>query len=405
VGAEEDHCPPTPDGQPLTIKIPCSTRRSDVGGSLNRHEVVIEANWQVRVPHDLLAERVAVALGGFLTCVELVDRALPAARELFGLVQRCRFPELRRRGDRFWVPARPAEGCCRGSSVRYSGPAEAAVHLRGVPHAAAAYDTESRLVSAVFAAVMQAHGYDRDAPFPETETSQATACVPSVRDVQLLWLAGVAPRHVATVHRALGTPGRPLPVNFYLGLVTRRPDLAWVANGFGPDHPDGLSACSGPDLEGEVPGAPADLLSARLPGPLMKDLASAGYVSEDIELLVSATRRSSMSIALTLRAWVAAGCRPSASELVGLYDAGVSPYWLPRAAAVARLRESVGSARPSIPDNQLGFLLGVCGCVPLALAWVRAGHRDALMVAGALAAGLGPHDTPSAGKATDAHAL
>ena len=112
-----------------------------------------------------------------------------------------------------------------------------------------------------------------------------------------------------------------------------------------------------------------------------------------------------MGIASTLRAWVAAGCRPSASELVELYEAGVSPYWLPRAAAVARLREAVGSAQPSIPDNQLGFLLAVCGSVPLALAWIRAGHRDALRVAGALAAGLGPHDTPSAGKATHAHAL
>ena len=176
---------------------------------MDRHEVVIGADWHVQVPHDVSAERVAVALGGYLTCVELVDRALPAARELFGLVRRRRFPELRRGGDRVWVPARPAEGCCRGPSIRYSGPAEAAVHLRGIPHAAAAHGTGQRLVNAVFAAVMRAHGYDRDVPFPETEARQASACVPSVRDIRLLWLAGVAPRYVATVHRALGIPGAP----------------------------------------------------------------------------------------------------------------------------------------------------------------------------------------------------
>jgi hypothetical protein len=375
---------------------------------VDRHEVVIEADWHVHVPHDVPAERVAVGLGGYLTCVELVDRALPAARGLFGLVRRQRFPELRRGGDRVWVPARPVEGCCRRPSIRYSGPGEAAVHLRGVPHAAATHGAGQGLVSAVFAAVMRAHGYDRDMPFPKTEARRASACVAaSARDIELLWLAGVAPKYVVAVHKMHGVPGRPLPVNFYLGLVTARPDLAWVSGGDSgmqkPDPTHGLSAQQSP-ARGEARNAQGDWSSARLPDGAITDLTIAGYVPTDIELLVSATGRSGVGVASSLRAWLAAGCRPSASELVELYEAGVSPFWMPRSAAVSRLRESVGNAQPSIPDKQLGFLLAVCGSVPSALAWVRAGHRDALRVAGALAAGLEPDDKPSAGKATHAHA-
>jgi hypothetical protein len=394
VSADVDLGRPTPDGRPLIIQIPCSTRRSEAGASVSRHELVIDRDWGVRVPHDVVGERVAVALGGYLTCVEFADRALPAARELFGLICRSRFPELRRKGDRVWAPARPADGCCR--SVRYSGPVEAADHLRSVAHAAAAHATRPQLVSTVFAAVMRAHGFTRDAPFPATDPRQARAFVPGVRDLQLLWRAGVAPQHVAAVHHALGTPGRPLPVNFYLGLVTRRPDLAWVGSGC-----DAVPASS----ESDVVAAGADSFRSRMPAAMITDLALSGYGPADVELLASSTGRPAMGVASTLRAWVAAGCRPSASELVSLYDAGVSPYWMPRAASVVRLGESVGFARPSIPVNQLGFLLAVCGSVPLAAAWVRAGHRDALEVAAALSAGLGPYDSSSAGKATYAHAI
>ena len=62
---------PTPDGSPLLASIRCWTSRAPKAPH-RTHAVTIDATWQVTVPHDLESERLAVALGGYLSCLELV---------------------------------------------------------------------------------------------------------------------------------------------------------------------------------------------------------------------------------------------------------------------------------------------------------------------------------------------
>ena len=54
---------PGPDGAPLTLEIECRTSPRARKGAL--HEVTIEPDWAVSTPHDIAAERVAAAFGGY----------------------------------------------------------------------------------------------------------------------------------------------------------------------------------------------------------------------------------------------------------------------------------------------------------------------------------------------------
>ncbi len=63
-----------PEG--LTVRVHCRTAPR---GKPTVHDVTVDADGRLTTPHDLDLERIGVALGGHLTCVELADHDLPAA--------------------------------------------------------------------------------------------------------------------------------------------------------------------------------------------------------------------------------------------------------------------------------------------------------------------------------------
>ena len=62
---------------PLVIKVPCRTS-AEPGARAKVHAITLEADGSVTTPHDLDNERIAAALGGYLSCLDLVDKAVPA---------------------------------------------------------------------------------------------------------------------------------------------------------------------------------------------------------------------------------------------------------------------------------------------------------------------------------------
>ena len=60
---------PTPDGTDLVVPIECSTAGPRSGPYVS-HPLVLRPDWTATVPHDLDAERVAAAFGGYVTCLE-----------------------------------------------------------------------------------------------------------------------------------------------------------------------------------------------------------------------------------------------------------------------------------------------------------------------------------------------
>lgn len=94
------------------------------------HNVVLQPDWGVQVPHDLEAERTAAAFGGSCDCLQLVDRVVPAARRWLELQLRAEVPQLA-----VTATGRPLAPCrvCPGPVRSQAGDLLAVVdHLRSI---------------------------------------------------------------------------------------------------------------------------------------------------------------------------------------------------------------------------------------------------------------------------------
>ena len=391
---------PAPGGEALRLTVRCTTS-PDPAGPATRHPVRIRPDWTIETPHDLDAERLAVALGGHLSCLSLVDSVVPAVRRAMRLLARRTLPPLVwDAGPGRWRPARRVRGCCgsRGRDL-----AEVAAHLRGPDHVAAAAKADPRAVRAVMRGVLRAHGGAEDLVPPERELAEAAArCTRGCLDAVALWDAGLHPAVVVAVHDAVGAGGR-LPARFYLGAVTRRPDLAWVAATLAAARESGADAAEPPmtalesgwitidapaeplaswlvwsatDADRLDPTVRSRWLAAGVTRRLVLALSEAGYPPEDVAALAAGWRRDADGAARSLASWVAAGARPDVADLLLLERRGVPSYAAPSAAAVARLRGLAAGSAFGVDDTELALLIAAAGTVPHAAAALRAGDAQ-----------------------------
>ena len=174
-------------------------------------------------------------------------------------------------------------------------------------------------------------------------------CIHPTTEPVEAWEAGLHPEVVEAVHdRVVGQDGPRLPLALYLGVVTRRPDLAWLADTLarvegGADDP-GLAewlTWTPTPVDRRAPRARSGWLATGAPRPWIIELSAAGYVPDDAERLATATGRSAVGAADLLRGWVAAGCRPEVADLAAVYASGVPAWSTPSGAAIDRLSEVV----------------------------------------------------------------
>lgn len=112
---------------PITVTVSCRTSRNSAKGS-KRHPVTLHPDGTIETPHDLEQERILAALGGYLSCLELVDVATPVFLEWYALEQRLAPRPIRAtRSAGPWRTARTAQCCPRRG---FSTPQEAAAHAR-----------------------------------------------------------------------------------------------------------------------------------------------------------------------------------------------------------------------------------------------------------------------------------
>ncbi len=218
---------PAPEGAALSVIVPCRTTRTR-GHAASRHEVTIAPDWRFECPHDLDSERLAVALGGYCSCLNLADAGIPALRAWVMLALRLTPVDVRpRSGGGGWRVGSPAP-CCRGR--RFESVAEAAGHVRGVAHLAATFGAESDVLAALAAAAGQALGHHMGHASTADESRRAAACCRAGhRDVRYLWDAGLSPQAVIRIHARVGVE-TPLPRRVYLGVRVRRVDVDWLAS-------------------------------------------------------------------------------------------------------------------------------------------------------------------------------
>lgn len=394
---------PEPTGAGLVARVACVAGSSSA--DIAHHQVTIRADWSVETPHDIDSERVSVAFGGVVSCVELVDRVVPAMRDHLQLAARRAFVQLTRvRADR-WTAGSPVDGCC--TSEGFSTAPAAATHVRSVDHVAAAHSVDVTVLRPLTTSALRAHGQGRGWQVPRHLAGQASHCVKSERGVKELWDAGIHPDVVLQVHQRVAPDRRALPTWFYLGVVTRRPDLAWITHTVCIDTADLAEwptdlhewlPWTQTDLDRREPDARSQWLRSGVPRSLVVELSDAGYTASDIESLARIGRRSRAGAAATLSKWIRAGARPTIEELARLHRLDVPVYAGPSRGAVDRLRQTAADSGLNVRDVDVPLLVTVCGCVPVALSWLQTGHTDPFDVAAAIARGETSLSAPAATK-------
>jgi len=379
---------PAPSGRTLRFLVACSADRS--GSHPYLHDATLDHDWRLETPHDLDAERIAAAFGGTLTCLDL-ERAVPTVRRWIGLELRRTLPRLHH-GRLGWTAS--GGGCCGIARRPFHTAAEAAGHLRDLAHLCREDGADLTAARMLADAVGEAHGFTGRQPFPQPDAE--TRCVPRLEDLELLWAAGVAPHLVEHLHERAGCV-RPLALDYWLGVLTRRPDVVALA---GCELADatwtGLSGWLGwatTRTDATQPEARRDWLAYGAPHHVVQDLVAAGYVADDATALAAGTARTRTAAVSCLAGWAKADCHPDVDALIRLYLLGTTRSAAPSAEAVGRVREALPCGTFAVDDPVAGVMLAVAGTVADAVAWLRHGHHDPFAVAQLIAAGRSPADT------------
>lgn len=216
--------PPTHDGRDLTFEVDC--RVGSDASSGEPHRIVVHGDWSIETPHDLEAERVAMAFGGYTSCVALIDQIIPTVRRFIGLVSRSERVTLRRRsGNLQWrlPPIYQVIGCC--ANAAYREPGDAISHLRSPLHIARTAAAPLWLTAQVLAA-FQAQWDEREAE--RAVLLGAHRMVREANGITRLNEAGISVNDLAELAGPASAVTDALPVGYYLGVRFNAIDLDWL---------------------------------------------------------------------------------------------------------------------------------------------------------------------------------
>jgi hypothetical protein len=312
--------PPSPTLAPMVLSVRCST--SPDMATWIRHDVELRADWTLATPHDIAAERVAAAFGGYLSCLHMVDVVVPAVRTTLQLHGRRVVPRLRRGARGTWkAEGTAAQRCCTPAATAQ----DAAEHLRSVEHTTTHSGADRQLTEALLKRVLAAHTASGSLAMDAEQHARMARCVRTERGGVALWDAGLHPKIVSAVHdEVVGADGPPLPEALYLGVVSRRPNLAWIADtvvaaratlGDPPDRDDTPRlaewlAWTQTPMDRQERHVRAGWVAAGIPRGWIEELSRAGYRPDDTLAVAHETGRSVSGVAAMLLLWVRAGADP-----------------------------------------------------------------------------------------------
>ena len=198
---------PAPGSAALTFEVACTG--DEPSPDAPRHWVAIEADWSVSLPHDLEAERIALAFGAATPCLDLAAHGGAALRHLLRV--------MTRDADDLVVTRWCALGRCVGVYA-HADAAAAYRHEVTARHLAASFDlrawqAESLIVGA------------RDAWL---STADPTLVTEGRLGYAELWDAAVLPQVVAEIAADLPEVLLPLPWQFFVDVFHDRVDRAWL---------------------------------------------------------------------------------------------------------------------------------------------------------------------------------
>lgn len=192
------HEGPAPGRQSLTVTIECTATPAERFGA--PHRVTIGPDWNVTMPHDPAAERIARSMGSWNSCLHFADRIVPAYR---GAIAAMTSPPPLPRDEQL---------------LRHElGPAYR-LGTAALEQSPELTHTEHRMYRDLLdqaGRVWSAWGDPR----------HVTEGVPGYLD---LWRDGISPVAVEDIARDLPREVWPLPADFYRRLSFERIDFTWL---------------------------------------------------------------------------------------------------------------------------------------------------------------------------------
>lgn len=333
---------------PVTVSVSCRTARNSTKGS-RRHPVTIHPDGTIETGHDLEQERILAALGGYLSCLELVETAAPAFFTWFAFQQRLVPRPIQAPHERGRWRAVETAGCCprRGFETAL----EAAEHVRDPKHAALLHGAHARQVAELTRGVQGLSAPEMpDGPWYR------------------LWECGMHPDEVERISFELDLDD-PLPAEFYLAVMARQPDLGWLLSTMSalPLEPRSIVwlAWTYGTLDREQLDLRARWLATGVMDRLVVPLMHSAYEIADVEAFAAYWRLSFTAASIALLEWARSGVSPGVDQLVGSrFDhLGVPPH-PPTDEARRRLRDVLGT--DLFTEGQLAVALSVFGSVGMA---------------------------------------
>jgi hypothetical protein len=370
---------PEPGGEPLELVVRCRT--SPTAEDALTHRVAIHPDWSVTTPHDLDAERVGMALGGYCSCVELVDVTVPALRSVIDVLTHPVTAEVEPTKAGRWA-VRRAHACCR--SREFSGIVQAARHLRSVTHLVKAVRARRRLPldGAQFEELLA--GFERNrGSFQQAPRHRAAALVREAGGLDDLWVCGIPPDQVERLAAVAVGVREPLPVAYYLALVFRPVDREWLGQA--------VALCPDPDIatwlawqDAPHERAPAaewgGWLALGVPRKALLALLDRAVPVQRAYALATALAVPTPVLARELGTWALAGCTPTLGHFLVLRDHDITAA-TPSTPAIdllcAEVDALLAGGRATVARTDLAVLLEVLGTRRAVLAIIRRGVRQA----------------------------
>jgi hypothetical protein len=341
--------------EPVTITVTCRTSRSAGKGSTRRHPVTVRPDGTVDTGHDVDSERILAAMGGYLSCLDFVDRVVPAFRELLQLRhRRAPFPITADRAGGPWNCV-DAGTCCRRG---FRDAREAAEHARDPQHVAKLRGANQSQMRALAKAAA--------VPVPVLPTEQHAR----------LWERGVHPEHVDSIAARVGAT-RELPDEFYLGAMCRQPDMDWLAATLRAAGCDATTsvwlAWTYQEMDRRDPGGREKWLRGGMMPSLVIPMMRSPYDVDDVKTFAQHWRISFFGAAFELVKWCNCGLAPAVDELVGRRtDHLAFPPQPPSPQARQRVRDMLDARFSGTSDMDIALALvefGNAGRATRALEW------------------------------------
>ena len=322
-----------------------------------------------------------MALGGYCSCVELVDVTIPALRSVLDVLTHPVAAEVEPTKAGRWTVSR-AHACCR--SREFSGIVQAARHLRSAAHLVNAVRAQRRrpLDEAQFEQLLAVFEMNWGS-LQQGPRHRAEALVREPGGLDDLWVCGIPPDQVERFAAVAVGVREPLPVGYYLALVYRSVECEWLGQA--------VALCPDPDIatwlawqDAPQDRAPAEewggWLALGVPRRALLALLDLAVPVQRAHALATALAVPTPVLARELGTWALAGCTPTLGHFLVLRDHGITAA-VPSTRAIdllcAEVDALLAGRSPAVGRNDVAVLLEVLGTRRAVLGLIRRGVRQA----------------------------